>query len=43
MQYYTDNYNSKKVQIFNLFIYKSQNVMLSEKASCKDTILYHFS
>lgn len=35
MQCYTDNYNSKKIQIFNLFIYKSQNVMLSEKQVAK--------
>lgn len=41
MQCYTNNYNnSKKVQLFNLFIYKSQNVMLSEKASCKRTQFY---
>lgn len=39
MQCYTNNYNnSKKVQLFDLFIYISQNVMLSDKASCKNTI-----
>lgn len=45
VQCYTNNYNhSKTVQVFHLFIciYKSQNVMLGEKASCKKTPFHHF-